>query len=200
VGDAANLQDSDAALITRVAQGDVAALDTLYVRYARPVFSLAVRMLGDAADAEEVTQDVFERVWRAAHRFDPARGPGGTWLLTMTHHVAIDTLRKRQRRPVPTHGAVADLALDLLPDTSLDIGESTVRTIEAEQIRRAVRSLPPPQRHAIELAYFAGLSHVDIAAALGEPLGTVKSRIRRGMVRLRAALDGLGVEGDAEDA
>jgi RNA polymerase sigma-70 factor (ECF subfamily) len=200
MGETSNRQDSDAALITRVAQGDLAALDTLYVRYARPVFSLAVRMLGDAADAEEVTQDVFERVWRSARHFDPARGQGGAWLLTMTHHGAIDTLRKRQRRPVPTYGVVADLTLHLLPEPALAIDDATVRTIEAEQIRRAVRSLPPPQRQAIELAYFGGLSHLDIAAMLDEPLGTVKSRIRRGMVRLRAALDGLGVGVDAEDA
>jgi RNA polymerase sigma-70 factor (ECF subfamily) len=195
-----NRQDSDAELITRVAQGDVVALDTLYVRYARPVFSLAVRVLGDAAAAEAVTQEVFERVWRHARRVDPARGQGGTWLVTMAHHVAIDTLRQRQRRPVPMYGAVADQALHLRPSPSLSSDDATVRTSAAEQIRRAVRSLPPLQRHAIELAYFGGVRPVDIAARLGVPLDTVMSQMRRGMVRVRAALDGMGVAGDAEAA
>lgn len=189
--------DIDEELVSRLAQGDLTALETLYARYARPVFSLALRILGDSADAEEVAQDVFERVWRHAPTFDAERGRFGTWLMSMTHHVAIDKVRKRQRRPQTVHGEAAERVALVLPDTSVDVSESTLRSLEAQQVRRALHSLPPSQQQAIELAYFGGLSHLEIAAALGDPLGTVKARIRRGMERLRSALESFGVEGDS---
>jgi RNA polymerase sigma-70 factor (ECF subfamily) len=189
--------DIDEELVGRLAQGDLSALETLYGRYARPVFSLALRILGDSADAEEVTQDVFERVWRHAPTFDAQRGRFGTWLMSMTHHVAIDKVRKRQRRPQTVQGEAAERVTLVLPDPVADVSESTLRNIEAQQVRRALHSLPPSQQQAIELAYFGGLSHLEIAAALGDPLGTVKARIRRGMERLRSALESFGVEGDS---
>lgn len=189
--------DIDEELVGRLAQGDLSALETLYGRYARPVFSLALRILGDNADAEEVTQDVFERVWRHAPTFDAERGRFGTWLMSMTHHVAIDKVRKRQRRPQTVQGEAAERVALVLPDPVADVSESTLRNIEAQQVRRALHSLPPSQQQAIELAYFGGLSHLEIAAALGDPLGTVKARIRRGMERLRSALESFGVEGDS---
>src|SRR4028119_370064 len=99
VGDNVNVEVVDEELIERLARGDLAPLDALYTRYSRPVFSLALRVLGNSDDAEEVTQDVFERVWRHAPSFDNSRGRFGTWLLSMTHHVSIDRVRKRQRRP-----------------------------------------------------------------------------------------------------
>lgn len=196
MGDKANVEAGDEELIERLAHGDLAALDLLYTRYSRPVFSLALRVLDNSSDAEEVTQDVFERVWRHAPSFDVDRGRFGTWLLSMTHHVAIDSVRKRQRRPQTVSGDAAEQATRVLPDTRADVAESTLRNMQAEQIRRALRSLPDSQQQAIELAYFGGLSHLEIAAALGDPLGTVKARIRRGMDRLRSALEGFGVEGD----
>ena len=199
------LREQDGGALSRVstdevllAQGDLAALDLLYTHYARPVFSLAVRILGDPADAEEVTQDVFERVWRHAPTFDPSRGRLGTWLLSMTHHVAIDYLRKRQRRPATMGGGAAELAARVVPDTGVDVSGAVLHNVEAEQVRRALRSLPPTQQQAIELAYFGGLSHLEIAALLGDPLGTVKARIRRGMERLRSALEGFGVGVDTD--
>lgn len=191
------MEGVDEELIERLARGDLAALDALYTRYARPVFSLALRILEDSADAEEVAQDVFERVWRHAPAFDRERGRFGTWLMSMTHHVAIDTLRKRQRRPQTVVGETAERVALVLPDARVDVAESTLQNIQAEQIRRALRSLPTSQQQAIELAYFGGLSHLEIAAALGDPLGTVKARIRRGMDRLRSALAGVGVESDS---
>jgi RNA polymerase sigma-70 factor (ECF subfamily) len=194
-GGTSSVQESDEDLIGRLAGGDLHALETLYARYARPVFSLAVRMLGDDAEAEEVTQDVFERAWRNAPSFDSSRGRFATWLLSMTHHVAIDALRKRQRRPQAVGGDTAALALQLLPDPRVDVAAATVEHVEGAQIRRALRALPDSQRQAIELAYFGGLSHLEIAAALGDPLGTVKARIRRGMERLRTALEEVGLEG-----
>ncbi len=193
-----NADQNDLALITRVAAGDIQALDALYTAYARPVFSLALRILGDAADAEEVTQDVFERVWRHARSFDASRGRLGTWLLSMTHHVAIDHLRRRQRRPVTMGGNAADLAARVVPDDQVDVSGTVLHDVQAEQVRRALRSLPPDQQRAIELAYFNGLSHLEIAALLDAPLGTVKARIRRGMERLRSALEGFGVGTDPD--
>lgn len=189
-------QNTDEALIGRLAQGDVVALDSLYGQYARPVFSLALRVLGDPADAEEVTQDVFERLWRHAPTFDPQRGRFGSWLLGMTHHVAIDRVRKRQRRPNTMSGEAGETAARMLSDASADVSAATLRSLEAEQVRRALRSLPAEQQQVIELAYFGGLSHLEIAARLGDPLGTVKARIRRGMERLRSALEGFGYTAD----
>lgn len=196
LGDDSNVVEVDEALIERLAQGDVSALEALYGRYARPVYSLALRILSDSADAEEVTQDVFERVWRHAPAFDAERGRFGTWLMSMTHHVAVDRVRKRQRRPQTVQGEAADRVTLDLPDSGADVSESTLRNLEAQQIRRALHSLPASQQQAIELAYFGGLSHLEIAAVLGDPLGTVKARIRRGMDRLRSALESFGVEGD----
>jgi RNA polymerase sigma-70 factor, ECF subfamily len=190
--DHAVVRDVDDELIERLKHGDLAALDDIYTRYARPVYSLALRILGNTADAEEVTQDVFERVWRHARSFDRGRGQFGSWLLGVTHHVAIDAVRKRQRRPQAVTVDDADRPLDSpAPD---DVSETTLRNLQAEQIRRALRSLPASQQQAIELAYFNGMSHLEIAAALGDPLGTIKARIRRGMQRLRLALEGVGVE------
>ncbi len=196
VGDNVNVEVVDEELIERLARGDLAALDALYTRYSRPVFSLALRVLGNSDDAEEVTQDVFERVWRHAPSFDNARGRFGTWLLSMTHHVAVDSVRKRQRRPQLVEGESSEQAARVLTDARNDVVEITMRGMQAEQIRYALRSLPAPQQQAIEMAYFGGLSHLEIAAKLGDPLGTVKARIRRGMDRLRSALEGFGVEGD----
>ena len=195
-GGSYSVQESDEELIGRLAGGEIAALDILYARYARPVFSLALRVLGDEAEAEEVTQDVFERAWRHAPSFDRSRGRFGTWLLSMTHHVAIDAVRRRRRRPVAVGGESGELALQLLADPKIDVAASTIEHVAGAQIRAALLALPEPQRQAIELAYFRGMSHLEIAATLGDPLGTVKARIRRGMERLRAALDGLGLEGE----
>lgn len=188
------MAETDEALVRRLARGDVGALEELYGRYARPVFSLALRILGDTADAEETTQDVFERVWRHAPSFDAERGRFGTWLMSMTHHVAVDRVRKRSRRPQSVDAEVGERITQALPDTRQDVSDVTLRNLDAQKVRTALRSLPEPQKQAIELAFFGGMSHLEIAAALGDPLGTVKARIRRGMERLRGALAGLGLE------
>ena len=195
-GGSCSVQDNDEEMIERLAHGDLEALDVLYARYARPVFSLAVRVLGDDAEAEEVTQDVFVRAWRHALSFDRERGRFATWLLSMTHHIAIDALRKRQRRPQAIGGETAALALQMMADPRVDVAGATIDHVDVVQVRLALRELPEAQRQAIELAYFAGLSHMEIAAALGDPLGTVKARIRRGMDRLRSALADVVREGE----
>lgn len=194
-GGSCSVQESDEELIGQLAHGDLDALDKLYARYARPVYSLAFRVLGDDGEAEEVTQDAFERAWRYAPSFDRARGRFATWLLSMTHHIAIDKVRKRQRRPQAVGGEAGVLALQVVADPHVDVAQTTVANDEGAQVRLALRSLPEPQRQAIELAYFRGLSHLEIAALLGHPLGTVKARIRRGMDRLRTALEDLRLEG-----
>lgn len=194
--DFSNVVEVDEELVARLTRGDLRALEELYGRYARPVYSLALRILGDTSDAEEATQDVFERVWRHAPAFDAERGRFGTWLMSMTHHVAIDKVRKRQRRPQTIDSETAERVTQVLPDEQQDVSETTLRSLEAQQVRRALLSLPESQKQAIELAYFGGLSHLEIAAVLGDPLGTVKARIRRGMDRLRSALESFGVEGD----
>lgn len=190
---------TDECLLHGLAHGDLDALDLLYTRYARAVFTLAVRVLDDESDAEEVTQDVFERVWRSDHRFDPARGPAGRWLLSIAYHVAMTTLRRHYRRPQACHTDDTDRLIGRIPDDTLDVSVVAVDRLQAQQLRRAVRSLPAPQQHAVALAYLSGLSQGEVAAALNAPLGTVKSTIRRGLTRLRPTVAGLGLLPDAED-
>jgi RNA polymerase sigma-70 factor (ECF subfamily) len=163
------------------------------------VFTLAVRVVGDAADAEEVTQDVFEQVWRSAHRFDPACGSAGRWIITIAYHVAMTALRRHYRRPQTWHTDDTDRLVARIPDDARAVSAVALDRLEAQQLWRAVRSLPTPQQHAVALAYFGDLSHADVAAVLGTPLGTVKSNIRRGLTRLRPTVAGLGLVPDHED-
>ncbi len=174
--------------MVRLAAGDTSVVGTLYDRYARAVFSLAVRVLGDRADAEEIVQDVFAQVWSQAARFDAARGTFAAWLLMMTRSRAIDRLRTR--RP----GGVA-LAADPVrePADPIPTQEQSVITGEdVDRLRGAMQDLTASQRTPIELAYYEGLSQSEIAERLQEPLGTVKTRIRSGLLKLRAALQGVG--------
>lgn len=180
--------EQDVTLVAQLVAGHVQALEVLYGRYARPVFSLALRIVGIEADAEEVMQDVLERVWRRAPTFDSNRGRFGSWVLGMTHHVAIDALRKRGRRPQFIEGEAATQVVAWTADTRVDVVETVIQNEEAQRVRQALLTLPAAQREAIELAFFKGMSHLEIAAATGDPLGTVKTRIRRGMERLKAVL------------
>jgi RNA polymerase sigma-70 factor (ECF subfamily) len=165
-------------------------LATLYERLSGPAFGLALRMLGDRESAEEVVQEAFLALWRHAARFDVQRGTVRTWLLSIVHRRAIDRLRGR----APVGELPAELGADPAPES--DVGAQVLRRLEREQILEALAQLPAEQREAVELAYFAGLTHVQIAAALGVPLGTVKSRLRLALGRLRALLDeGEGGEG-----
>lgn len=194
---AASGDQADLALAAELAAGNIQALETLYERYARPIFSLALRILGNEADAEEVMQDVLERVWRYSGSFDAQRGRFGSWVLGMTHHVAIDAVRKRSRRPQAVDAEASELMLGLISDPNQpDMTDQAIQHEQAGQVRDALRSLPEAQQQAIELAFFRGLSHLEIAATTGEPLGTVKTRIRRGMERLRTVLSKTGVFND----
>jgi len=162
-------------LLRRLTGGDAAALGEFYDRYAGLVNGLALRILRNPAEAEDVVQEVFVQVWRQAERFDPARGSPEAWLCTIARTRALDRLRRRaSRREDPA---------DAAPGAS-----APPRTEEALAVRKALEGLSADQRHALELAYYEGLTHTEIAARLGEPLGTVKTRIRTAMIRLRDVL------------
>ena len=179
-------QPTDAVLMQRILQRDPGALEALYDRYGRPVYSLVLRIAQHPASAEEIVQDVFLQLWRSAERFQIDRGPLEPWLFTMARNRALDFLRlkrEKQRRREDSDSDIVPSAV-VCPDPEGEID----RTRRAEKIRALMTSLPDAQRKAIELAFFEGLSHSEIAATTGEALGTVKSWIRTGLLRLRQSL------------
>jgi RNA polymerase sigma-70 factor, ECF subfamily len=175
----------DATLVHRLLQKDVSAFEQLYDRHSHPIYSLVLRILQQAGTAEEVVQDVFLQLWRNAAQYDVSRGPFVPWLFTLARNRALDTLRlksERQRRR-------EDQTEELPPIASVPRYEQQLdEKRRAEKVRALMVSLSPQQKKAIELAYFEGLSHSEIAAALKEPLGTVKSWIRNGLLRLKEEL------------
>jgi RNA polymerase sigma-70 factor (ECF subfamily) len=179
----------DESLVIRLRERDAAALEALYDRHSRPVFSLALKMLGDVTAAEEVVQEVFLKLWRHPERYVPDRGRFRTWLLGVTHHRAIDALRSR--RAELAHRGDYEAADDALaiPDGDPDPAELAWLSVQQDTIRKALSELPDVQREAIELAFFKGLTHSEIAAYLHEPLGTIKTRVRLGMQKLRMTLE-----------
>ena len=177
----------DETLVRLVAVQDVVALETLYGRYSRPIFSLALKILADREVVEEVVQEVFLRLWTRAQGFDAQRGKLLSWLLTITHHRAIDELRRRRAQP-ETGGLQEQLAAADQPDADPTTSLSHVE--ERTVVREALAQLPPAQRRPIEMAYYGGLTQVEIAVALSEPLGTIKTRMRLGMQKLRVLLSG----------
>jgi RNA polymerase sigma-70 factor (ECF subfamily) len=169
-------------LLARVAGGDDVAFARLCDVFAGPVLGEAVRHLGDRAAAEDVTQEVFLRIWRNAHRFDPARGRAEAWITTIARNAARDALRRRAATPMEE----LDEAVDPGADPVAEVSDAS----QALQLQVAVASLAPGSREVIELAYWQGLSQVEIAERLGLPLGTVKTRTRRGLALLAEALEG----------
>ena len=178
--------DADRAVLARVADGELSALDDLYERYKTMAYSIAFRITNDATLAEDVVQDAFLGAWRSADRYVSGRGSVKTWLLSIVHHRAIDAVRRRRptsELPAEDEGRSMPTALTL-PDVW---GEVSGR-IDRDQVATAVAVLPDAQREALELAYWAGLSQTEIAERLGVPLGTVKSRVRLALVALRREL------------
>lgn len=187
----------DDALIAALVAGETEALGALYDRHARVLFSLIVRIAGDRDTAEELLQEVFLRAWQQAHAFDETRGTVRCWLQSIAHNLTLNELRRRQRRP-----QVQQRAASANPD-----GDDFAGCVDAGQhpavdawcavrnagLAHAVDQLPPGQRAVLAL-YAAGFSQSEIAAALGEPLGTVKSRMRRALCHLREALPALGID------
>jgi RNA polymerase sigma-70 factor (ECF subfamily) len=172
--------------VGRMVDGNTDGLTALYDRHGRLVYSLALRIVRDAGDAEDVTQEVFVQAWRQADRFDVVRGSVLAWLLTVTRARAIDLLRRRRVRPQPADEPIVVDASDGAPGPELQLQW----TERAAAIRAALESLPLVQRLAIELAFFEGLTHTEIAEQLEVPLGTVKTRVRQGLLRLRDMLAG----------
>jgi len=180
----------DTELITRAAGGDERAMAALYDRYGQVLYAVAYRIVGQRADAEEVVLDALAQAWREATRFEAGRGSVAAWLTTIARSRALDLVRARSRRDRITATAAAER-----PETSPAMGgwrahpSSNVEFAERRtQVQAALETLSPPQRRAIELAFFEGLSQSEIAELLQEPLGTIKTRVRLGMQKLRECL------------
>lgn len=164
----------------QIQQGDQHALSDLYTHYGRPVYSLALRVLNHSGAAEEVTQEVFLRVWDQAEKWDPARGALITWLLTITRNRAIDHIRRNRRQP-----PVSETALDDMPLHASTPTPGGSAWTDGQLIRELMERLPEEQAQLIELAFFGGMTHSDLAETLDLPLGTVKTRLRLGLQKLR---------------
>jgi RNA polymerase sigma-70 factor (ECF subfamily) len=185
-----DFERSDEELVALIVARNETAFRLLYDRYADMVYSVAMRVLADGAAAQDVVQDVFLRFWRSPARFDPARGRFISWLLSVARNRAVDEVRSRGRRRLHEM-APAEGADDPVDEAAADPARLAVLAAERAVIRAALQTLPDEQRQAIELAYFGGLTQQEIAARLGAPLGTIKTRVRLGMRKLRLAI---GVE------
>jgi RNA polymerase sigma-70 factor (ECF subfamily) len=179
---------ADAVLVHRLLQKDVIAFEQIYDRYSRLVYSLVLRILQQAGTAEEVVQDVFLQLWKNSAQYDAAYGPFVPWLLTLARNRALDSLRlksERQRRLENQESPADEIYSGVItPQYEKELDEKR----RAERIRSLVAELNPQQKRAIELAYFKGLTHTEIATELKEPLGTVKSWIRSALIRLKEGL------------
>jgi RNA polymerase sigma-70 factor (ECF subfamily) len=169
---------SDAGLASAIRSGDQSAMAALYDRYSSLVYSVALRVLGDTGAAEDALQDVFMQLWRNPGAFDSTRGSLGAWLAVISRNRAIDALRKR--RP---ENDLEDVVISVEPDMAGEADRSRL----AEKVRELLGTMPALQRAALGMAYFEGLTHTEIAAKTGEPLGTIKTRIRTGLIALRKA-------------
>jgi RNA polymerase sigma-70 factor (ECF subfamily) len=185
IDDGLDLAQADRRTVERIAGRDTAALADLYDRHAGAVYSLALRIVSNPADAEEVVQDVFTQAWKQGERYDAARSTVAGWLLMMTRARAIDRLRMRQARP---DTAAGDVGLIHVRATTITQETEAIDGQFVHRLRAALGSLPDSLRAPIELAYYEGLSHSAIASRLGEPLGTVKTRVRAALAKLRGAL------------
>ena len=181
----------------RVAAGDQEALAALYDQYGQAVYALCLRIVHDQGTAQELTQETFVRVWRSAATYHAERGRLSTWLLRIAHNLALNEIRRRQSRPAITQDGGWEEEVAQLVDTSREGDPAQAATLreEADHVRTALAQLPEVQRKPIEMAFFGGLSQAEVAEELGDPLGTVKSRIRLGMQRLRELLIAAGEDG-----
>ncbi len=175
----------DDEVLARLQAGESWAMSVLYDRYARLVFSLALKVLNDREGAEEVVQEVFVKVWRRAGDYRAERGKFSTWLCGITQHHAIDELRRRKVRPAASDDESA--AAEVVDDGPVPF-DRAVQSIEHQRIAEALACIPPDQRQPIEMAYFEGLTQQEIADRLRQPLGTVKTRMRLGMQKLKGLL------------
>jgi len=182
-------QDRDIELLRQIAAGNRAAFGEFYDRHATLMFSVASKILNDAGEAEDVLQEVFVQIWEKAGRFNPQLGKASSWVAILVRNRAIDRIRASQRRTRLAEEAGAEQAV------AADIADTANETVhgheKASLIQSAITGLPAEQRRAIELAYFSGLTQDEISKKLNEPLGTIKARIRRGLLKLRDQLEGV---------
>lgn len=171
------LEQQPEKLLAAIAGGDVDAFEELYDLFERPVYSVALRAVGEKQKAEEVVQDTFLKVWRGAERFDPSKGAAAGWIFTITKRTAIDLSRRELRVPVPS---------EMADETSVPDGVDDLWA--SWQVNRALSSLPQDQRQAVDLFVICGLTHAEVATKLDIPLGTVKTRIYGGLKRLRQSI------------
>jgi len=181
--------NDDEQLMLRVAQGDRSAFEALYDRFAAPLYSLALKMLANAAEAQDLLQEVFLSIWNKAPTFRAARGTAFSWVVSQLRNRAIDRLRARRR-----HGELMEANAPDLEPTGSDVSSSAHQVDAGErarEVRSAMGQLSDEQRQVLRMAFFEGLTQVEIAEKLEEPLGTIKARAHRGMARLRIILRGL---------
>ena len=179
---------SDGELLSRLHSGEVSCLETLYDRYGGYVHALALRVLGSIEEAEEVVQDVFWQLWKSKIHYDPAQGRFSTWLFVITRNRSLDRLRSKRRRPT-----TESFSVDSIGTPGADDPEETAFIAERRRyVLTALEQLPPPQRQALELSFYQGMTHREIAERLGEPLGTIKSRIKMAMDKLKLSLREVG--------
>jgi len=181
----------DGQLVELVAQQDAGALEALYDRYGRAAYSLARRILTEETLAQDVVQEVFLSLWRDARRFDAGRGTVATYLLSMTHHRAVDVVRREENL---RRWRTSDEGLELAPDPKARVEDEVEASERRAEVRAAIKDLPDPQRQALLLAYFGGYTQREVAALVGVPLGTVKTRMAAGMRKMKEALSDAGRE------
>lgn len=186
---AASLIDSE--LVARVAKGDQQAFETLYDQSSSLLFTLAMRILGDREDATELLQEVYLEVWRKGVRYDPARGTPIAWLVTLTRSRGIDRLRSRASKGHGRTDSMERTGATALPDENAGPFEAAADLELRRVVTKALSELPEAQQQALELAYYEGLSHSEIAERLNQPVGTIKTRIKLGMSKLKTVLGGL---------
>ena len=187
-GSAAASANTDEWIMARIAEGDAAAFAEFYDRHSGILLGVARRILNSLEEAEDALQEALALLWERAPLYNPAQGRPLSWAITLTRNKAIDQLRRRQRRVgilIPVDPSVQEAVTGLT-----DSDQPVFMEDELQQVRRAVQSLPPDQRNAIELAFFSGLTHAEVAAAVAAPLGTVKARIRRGLMTMRDGWEG----------
>jgi RNA polymerase sigma-70 factor (ECF subfamily) len=182
------VEKEDREWIQRMAAKDAGALDAFYTRYNRIAFSLILRIVGNREDAEDVLTDVFWQVWQQSPRYDAARGKPIAWVLTIARTRAIDCIRSKNRQQSKTEELDASTNPPAAPAPSPSEPDAFVLADTRHAVQEALQTLPEAQRIVLEMAYFQGMSHTEIATALGQPLGTVKDRIRNGMLHLRKRL------------
>jgi RNA polymerase sigma-70 factor (ECF subfamily) len=178
---------SDEALVALAARSEQSALAELYDRYGRSAYGLALRVVRDEALAEDAVQEAFLALWRTAPRFVPERGRASAWILTLVHRRAVDLVRREERRRADA------LELDAEPGSG-SVDEEAWLRLQRERVQHALRQLPDQQREALELAYYGGFTQSELAERLGQPLGTIKSRMFAGLSRLRELLGEPGLE------